>query len=80
MFACSILDVDARTLTIEATGTPDKIEALLELLARLRHRGARTHRADRARARRPRHPRARARPREGAGADDRPMDGGKVAH
>jgi acetolactate synthase-1/3 small subunit len=33
VFRVRILDVTHRTLTIEATGTPEKIEALLELLA-----------------------------------------------
>src|SRR5438093_3409160 len=32
IFRARVLDVTHRTLTIEATGTPDKIEALLELL------------------------------------------------
>lgn len=33
IFRARVLDVSHQTLTIEATGTPDKIEALLELLS-----------------------------------------------
>ena len=49
VFRVRVLDVTHRTITIEGTGTPDKLEALLELLARLRDRGALAHGADRAR-------------------------------
>ena len=61
VFRVNIVDVTQQTLTIEATGKPDKLEALRAAAGRLRCRGDLPHRAHRARARAPRHPRARPR-------------------
>ena len=60
VFRVSIVDVTRATLTLEATGKPEKLEALLRAARRVRHRRALAHRAHRARARRARHQGARA--------------------
>ena len=49
VFRVRVLDVTHRTITIEGTGTPDKLGGPARAAARLRDRGALAHRADRAR-------------------------------
>ena len=55
VFRVNVVDVTSGTLTLEAAGKPEKLEALLVAAARLRDRRAVAHRPDRARPRRPRH-------------------------
>ena len=50
VFRVNVVDVTRNIVTLEATGKPDKLEALARAPARFRRRRARAHRAHRARA------------------------------
>ena len=67
VFRVNVVDVTHSTLTLEATGKPEKLEALVELLADFGIVELSRTGPDRARARRPRHPGAAAAVGEGRG-------------